>query len=879
MPPKLDWSDSDWSDSDRSDFGWSELHSRYLGLTFDRESSLFQSTSYNNPHLLTRDEIHRSLLRQQGHLVPVEIFSEIFLYTVQADPRSRRNLMLVCRHWHDIILSTPGIHSQLKIHRWTKKKDVERFGKRWLLDVTVDSKHVPHAFYYERESVLDPVTFHTCFMAAAERASRWRLLKILSLPPSEEYKNLQIKHPLRHPESFKYLESFELATSCDLGNFLEPLLGAITKTATPRFTVMEVFRPDAALYLLQSARFQIFSSLTTLRLICRRMQNPVDVLPSLHKLEIFEAHHLFLPIYPRGVGLPLTQTLRVLHLKSVSVQWMAGRIFPVLEECSIVFPHHANAIQSVDMPSCSVLKYHSNNLSALEHFHISTLQKLEINCGQWTTWSGNLQLIRLHPMFAAQNLTCLYMEIKCSERLLVYMLRLVPALEELRMRLSNPHALSTAFFLALAAGGRKTNAGPSSQAIVPLGRNLRKLHLHYKRWLRGPERNSLITAFGAVVASHPLEDHIFSFRLSIGEGSDLQEWDILGPVERFEHNFGSKWARIVIGVSSPYGIVRLSKIVDDDDDDSDAIFDPLTESEYHLLPRESEYITVNVDWELPIEFFLSFHSLKELRMNDSTLTMKPYTQFPLDAPLFHTLEALHVETISSLFFAGQTFHKLERYGEGRIYERDIQGQGPLTEMPVCTRLVVPLHRLATLKLPQIRELGLRIDAAHDHIWEKHIVVNANMSGLKLLHLHSDDVTWPIIAVLKILGSLPALETLIIHTGCLIAPYVDFFEAFVPMNVPGPSGLNRSSWNGPISGVLCPRLESLQIEGINLTERPDLMPVLKDIVTLRAINGYPLKSFTFYRDEDEAEQKWQLIGKDNSFMMEEVLLAQGFELDI
>ena len=852
-----------------SDFDWPEFSSRYLD--FNSEST-FPSTFYNSHNSMTRDEIYQSLPRHNVHRVPVEIFSEIFLYTVQADPRSRRELMLVCRHWHHIMLSTPGIHSQLRIHGETKRKDVERFGKRWLLDVTVDPEHVPVNFYRQTEPVFDPVEYHACLMAAAQAASRWRSLAILSLPPPGGYKDLQIMHPLQH------LESFKLATICNLGNFLEPLLNAIITTVTTRFTVMEVFHPDSALYLLQPAHFQIFSSLTTLRLICRRMQNPVDVLPSLHNLEIFEAHHLFLPIYPPGVDLPLTQTLRVLHLKAVSVQWMAGQIFPALEECSIIFPPHSDAIHFVDMPSCLNLKYHSNNLSALEHFHISALGKLEINCGQWGTWSGNLQLIRLHPIFAAQSLTCLHMEIKCSERLLTYMLRLAPALEELWMRLSSPHALSTAFFLALAAGGPKMNAGPSSQTIVPLCRKLRMLHLHYKRWLRGPERNALIPAFGAVVASHSPEDQNFSFRLSIGEGSELQGWDILGPVESFDFNFASKWTRIVIGVSSPYGIVPLSKIIDGDDDD---LYGPLTESECHLLPRESEYITVNVGRELPIEFFLSFHSLKELRTNEySTLKMKPDIQFPLDAPLFHTLETLYLETISSLFFAGQTFHKLERYGEGRIYERHIQGQGPLTEMPVCTRLVVPLHRLATLKLPQIRELGLFIDPEPDHIWEKHIAAIANLSGLKLLHFRYCRPTWPIIAVIKILESLPALETLITDTDCLVAPYVDFFKAFVPMNVPGPSALNQSSWKGQVSRVLCPRLGNLQIQGVSTAEQAELMPVLKDIVTLRAIIGSPLKSFTFYGYEYPAvPHKWQLIGKDKNFMMEEVVPAERFVLDI
>src|SRR5882757_7036509 len=182
--------------------------------------------------------------------------------------------MLVCWHWPNIMLSTPGIHSQLRIYLRTEKKDVERFGKRWLLDVTVHPEHVDPWL----KPQIDPVEFHACFMAAAEAASRWRSLALLSLPPPGKYKDLQIMHSLQH------LESFKLAANGKLGNFLEPLLRAITTTVTPRCTVMEVFHPDAALHLLQPAHFQIFSSLTTLRLICRRMQNTVDVLSCLHKL-------------------------------------------------------------------------------------------------------------------------------------------------------------------------------------------------------------------------------------------------------------------------------------------------------------------------------------------------------------------------------------------------------------------------------------------------------------------------------------------------------------------------------------------------------------------------------------------------------------------
>ena len=849
------------------EFVLSDLWERIRGSIDGASPSTFRKCH----RLLPRQEIHRSSPQREAHRFPVEIFSEIFLYTVQAEPRSGMNLMLVCRHWYYVMITTPGIHSQLRIHRETTKEEVEGLGKWWLVDVIVDLKHVQDKLYRSLNPVFDPVEFHASFMAAADGASRWRSLALLSLPPPGEYEDLQITHPLQH------LESFKLVANCELGSFLEPLLKAIITTVTTRFTVMEVFHPDATLYILQHAHFQIFSSLKTLRLICRRPQNPVDVLSCLPKLEIFEAHYLFLPIYPPGVDLPLTQTLRVLHLKSVSVQWMAGQIFPALEECSIIFPLHSDTIQSVDMPSCLNLKYHSNNLSALEHFHISTLDKLEINCGQWRTRSGDLQLIRLHPIFTAQSLTCLHMEIKCSERLLTYMLRLAPALEELWMRLSSPHALSTSFFLALAAGGHKANTGPSSRTIIPFGRKLKRLHLHYKRWLRGPERNALIPAFGTVVASHPSEDG-FRFQLSLDEGSKLQEWYILGPKEIFDIEQG---LNVIIGVPSPDGIVHLQNL------DVDHYLDePLPKSGCIQLPRETEYIKTKGFLAVSDYFLFFFHSLKEVRMPCLDLRMNQDLQFSPNEPLFHSLKVLHVETISSSFFAGQTFHKLERYKESRIYEGDIPGQGPLTEMPVCTRLDVPLRRLATLKLPQIRELGLFIDAEHDHIWEKHIEVNANLSGLKLLHLRSAGFGWPTfyvptIAVLKILRSLPALETLIIDASCLnIAPYVHFFEAFVPINVPGPCALNQSNWKGQISAVLCPRLESLQIQCINLTRQAELMHVLKDIVTLRAIIGCPLKSFTFHVFEIvEGPLTWQLIGRDNTFKMEVVVPAEYYELDI
>jgi hypothetical protein len=71
-----------------------------------------------------------------------------------------------------------------------------------------------------------------------------------------------------------------------------------------------------------------------------------------------------------------------------------------------------------------------------------------------------------------------------------------------------------------------------------------------------------------------------------------------------------------------------------------------------------------------------------------------------------------------------------------------------------------------------------------------------------------------------------------------------FRAFLPMDAYGPSRLQQTSGEGQMLALLCPRLQSLQIEGQDPSVEPELIPILKDIVTLRAQCGSPLKDFTF-----------------------------------
>ena len=195
---------------------------------------------------------------------------------------------------------------------------------------------------------------------------------------------------------------------------------------------------------------------------------------------------------------------------------------------------------------------------------------------------------------------------------------------------------------------------------------------------------------------------------------------------------------------------------------------------------------------------------------------------------------------------------------------------------VCTRVDIDdPWVLATFKLPQIHELASDFsDRNCRMIWEKHIAVNANLSGLNLLHLKN----WPYHGdLIPILRSVPLLETLIITAW----DGVKSFEAFLPLDANGTSGLEQPSGERETFTVLCPRLWHLQIECENLWVQPDQAPFIKDIITLRAKWGSPLRVFTISEFSRKPGRKFELIGRDGSFAIKSVLAdeAERFKLDI
>ena len=760
--------------------------------------------------------------------------------------------MLVCRRWQAIILSTPGIHSQLRIRRATQKEAVQAFiqGRKTRLGVTLDMNDEGDG------SDFNAKTFHASFMAAIQEASRWSSLSLISPPPHGEYMHMQILQPLTHLES--------LTLACGFGEFVEQLMIAISTNAPPNLTAMALADSAAVLYLAQPTFAPIYHSLRTLKIqLFGRMGSPVDILPHLHRLETLEACRLCLPSYSPDPSLPLIRTLRFLYLKSVSVQWMAGHVFPALEKCRIIFPHLADTIQAtqpVTMPSCSFLLYHSNDLQPLTHFRLPSLDALDVKNAQWNVSRGNPQLEILCPIFAArpQGLTLLRLDVRCSERLLIHMLELAPALEELWLGLSHPNALSKTFFQAFIVREPIADcvSEPPSQTIAPLCPSLKSLHLHYRRWMRGPDKKSLIVAFSDIVGSRqPETKPSFSLRLSFGETHEGPHWTISTPVKKI-HNLQDR--DLILGISTPHSIIPISTLLPE----RGLVSLPFKEAEsLHLFSGHSTSLA-----------FLFIRDHMELTVYDDDRPQLPST-LPCAFPLFDALRVLVMKCDNPSFLAGHIFPKLERCSllrEGRLKHSPSPCMLAEIGMPVCTKVDIDNPWvLAAFKLPQIQELALDFsDPNCSVIWE-YIAVNANLSGLNLLHMKD----WPFGKdLIPILGSLPLLETFIITAR----HGVDSFRVFLPMDA---NVEKRTSGEDKTLTVLCPKLRHLQIESESLLEQPDLISFAKDIITLRADYGSPLKVFTF--SETFYQSKFDLIGRDGGFTEESVPAekVEEFKLDI
>ena len=350
----------------------------------------------------------------------------------------------------------------------------------------------------------------------------------------------------------------------------------------------------------------------------------------------------------------------------------------------------------------------------------------------------------------------------------------------------------------------------------------------------------------------------FSLRLTFDDVLGQSYWTIGKPVTKI-HDLES--VGLVLGIPAPHAIIPMSTVLPE----RGLVSLPFKKvRSLHLFVRDSTFLEFS---------FIRDHM--ELMVYYDQPPPPPSLLHAL--PLFDALRVLDIRCNDRSFLAGRTFHKLERcrlLTVDRSMHLPSEHVLPKTGMPVCTRVDIDdLWIFAAFILPQIHELALDVSESNwSVIWEKHIAANVNLSGLNLLHLKS----WPHNGdLIPILRSVPLIETLIITTPS----NVDSFSAFLPMDANGTSRLKRTRTT---FAVLCPRLWHLQIESDYIWGRPDKVPFAKDIITLRAECGSPLKIFTVSQFHWSENIKFELIGRDGSSNMEKIVLpktARPFALGI
>ena len=436
--------------------------------------------------------------------LPSELLHQIFLIVVENMSDPPLALMLVCKHWHAIVT---GIWAAINLGTRTPIKAVTNTLERsqWLLDIVVDTESD------RGYSIPSHGAFGAVFVAM-EASSRWRSLIVKSCPAQADLPEDIVNRCLqwRYNTIMTRFTALRIDSACGTSPLLNTLLSILgTGTiASSALTTVEIKSPHAISFL-APAYPSMFHSVKVLTLDTPGIPNPVDLLPHLHQLESFNASHISLPVYDHGTDLPLVRTLRRLSLKAVSIQWMSGRTFHILEYCTIIFPLHRQVLHTFKavLPNCKHLTFRGAPLDILNNISAKKLIHLSVTCSSSFGRCGARQLVRLSQGFRKSQLTpnILHFGIEAASRAWIYALAFLPALEELVIHSPRPSSLGAKVFRSLIVllvgsnnSGATSTLGRPNTPLLPL---LQRFVLKYGRWLRRSEQFDLIPVLMSIIRS------------------------------------------------------------------------------------------------------------------------------------------------------------------------------------------------------------------------------------------------------------------------------------------------------------------------------------------------------------------------------------------
>ena len=429
--------------------------------------------------------------------LPREVLQHILLMIVDNASISPSVLMLVCKDWHTEV---NDIWASLKIGTRTSKDTVQRKLRRnqRLLDVLVDTE-IPSERAYE------------AIFAAIEATSRWRSFVVEVFPTQADLPAHLVNIGLQRSSGavMSRLSTFKFKSACEMSPLLDHLLRILGTSAGGELTTVEINSPSVISFLAPTFP-SIFHSIKVLSLNTPGLPNPVDILPHLHRLEELTASHLSLPIYQNHVNIPFVHTLRRLTLRAVSIQWMSGRTFHALENCTLLFPLHRHVLRTfgTNLPNCRHLTFEGYPLNILDGVSTHRLTYLSVTCSSSYKPRGNRQLVRFSSQALRESRLApriLHISIEAANEAWITALAFMSNLEELVIHNAQPSSLGATVLQSLVVhpihtNNRDTTATPGRRN-TPVCPSLKRFGLQYRRWLRPSEHFDLIPEFISIIWS------------------------------------------------------------------------------------------------------------------------------------------------------------------------------------------------------------------------------------------------------------------------------------------------------------------------------------------------------------------------------------------
>jgi len=465
---------------------------------------------------LEQENIYAASLLAPIRRLPDEMLSEILTIAITVYGFPPLRLMCVCRAWRWVLVAMPRIWSSIKVRTWTRTDFIQFLlerTRRVTLDVEIDTDSDSGSY------PADPSRSYAALAVVIKTSKRWKSLTIRSFPQGLDLINSVAFRSIVLEGPMEALESFRITGPCEMNTVLRSLIALARITNDSQLKTLELSTFDA-LSQFSTPPSSLLRYLRSFKVNFAEMTDPLDILPQFERLEDLHADRLHLPLYSDSTHFPLTHTLKFLFLKKTSVQWMQGRSFSKLQECTIMWPHLPETLLTqvrVSLPVCAHFTYDDHLLQPLTAFNLPSLDGLVVRNEAWNRPRGSQQLGFIWgsnvPAEKILRPRVLHLDTQCYDQHLISALKVIPEVEELILGLVRPDALGKKFLSSLLAKrGRENSTNTQARGrerasttshspvwVVSLCPNLRILGFKYRRWLREHEGDDITPTFREIV--------------------------------------------------------------------------------------------------------------------------------------------------------------------------------------------------------------------------------------------------------------------------------------------------------------------------------------------------------------------------------------------